>query len=308
VGLAGGGRQARRELYQLLIAPVADLLPREPGALLTVLPHGPLFLVSFAALIDDHGKYLLERYTIHYAPSSAVLQYTSGKRQGSSAAPRYLLVGDPADLPTVDGGKALPRLPGSQQEVDAVARSLRGRDVTVLTGAAAHEGQVRGVIDGKTILHFATHGIVRDDDPFESFLALGRSGDAASTDGRLTAQEIYDLDLHADLVILSACRTATGKVTGDGIIGLTRAFLYAGAPSVVATLWDVADEPGLFLLPTLYQSLNAGAGGARALRTAQLKLLAQLRAGRVQIDGPLGHVTLPEDPLFWAGFVVVGEP
>jgi CHAT domain-containing protein len=307
VALASGGKQARRELYRLLVAPISNVLPRDDGALLTIVPHGPLFLVSFAALIDEHDRYLLERFTIHYAPSTAVLQYTAGKKQRSPVS-RYLLVSDPADLPTLEGGKPLQRLPGSRQEVAAVARSLRGRDVTVLTGTSAHEDQVRGAMTGRTVLHFATHGIVRDDEPFESFLAFGRAGASPPSDGRLTAQEIYDLDLHADLVILSACRTAAGRVTGDGIIGLMRAFMYAGTPTVIATLWDVADEPGLFLLPPFYDALGTGVDASRALRTAQLGFLARLRAGRVRVDGPLGHVTLPEDPLFWAGFVVVGEP
>jgi CHAT domain-containing protein/tetratricopeptide (TPR) repeat protein len=307
VAMASGGKAARRELYRVLIAPIVDLLPRERGALLTIIPHGALFSVSFAALIDDHDRYLVERFTVHYAPSGAVLQFTERKKQ-KAASQTYLLVGDPADLPALQDGKALPRLPGSRQEVAAIARTLRGRDVLLLTGSSAGEDQVRASMAGKSVLHFATHGIVRDDEPFESFVALGRGGPAASVDGRLTAREVYDLDLRADLVILSACRTGAGRVTGDGIIGLTRAFLYAGTPTVIATLWDIADEPALFLLPRLYAAIDAGKDKARALRDAQLKLLVDLRAGRVRVNGPLGWVTLPEDPLFWAGFVLVGEP
>ena len=307
VALTGGGKAARRELYRLLIAPIVDLLPRERGALLTIIPHGALFSVSFAALVDEQDRYLVERFTVHYAPASAVLQFTELKKR-PSVIPHYLLVGDPDDLPTLPDGKSLPRLPGSRQEVAAIARALPGREVMLLTGPSAHEGQVRASLAGKSVLHFATHGIVRDDEPFESFVALGRSGAAASADGRLTAREVYELDLHADLVVLSACRTATGRVTGDGIIGLTRAFLYAGTPTVIATLWDVADEPALFLLPRLYQGIDAGHDKARALRTAQLRLIADLRAGRIKVNGPLGSITLPEDPLFWAGFILVGEP
>jgi CHAT domain-containing protein len=307
LGLSSGGRGAREALYGLLIKPVEALLPKENGAVLTIIPHGPLFLVSFAALIDGRGAYLIERYTIHYAPSAAVFQYTNAKRNADGPS-RYLLVGDPADLPSRDGGDPLPPLPGSRQEVAAIVRTLRGRDVAMLTGASAHEDQVRRGVDGRTVLHFATHGVVRDDQPFESYLAFGRSAEGAAADGRLTAQEIYGLDLHADLVVLSACRTAAGSVTGDGIIGLTRAFMYAGTPRVVATLWDVADEPGLYLLPPLYAAFDRGHDAARALRSAQLGLIAQLRAGRIQVDGPLGRVTLPEDPLLWASFVLVGEP
>ena len=90
------------------------------------------------------------------------------------------------------------------------------------------------------MLHFATHAIVSDDEPLSSFLALAASGD---DDGPLTAQEIYALHLDADLVVLSACRSGGGRVTGDGIATFARAFIYAGTPSIVASVWDVADEP-----------------------------------------------------------------
>src|ERR1700730_14593533 len=103
-----------------------------------------------------------------------------------------------------------------------------------------------------TVIHLATHGIMRDDAPFDSFLALGHGALGTENDGRLTAGEIYSLDLRANLVVLSACRTALGEISGDGIAGLTRAFFYAGASSVVATMWDVADEPTGHLMPEVY--------------------------------------------------------
>jgi CHAT domain-containing protein len=121
-------------------------------------------------------------------------------------------------------------------------------------------------------------------------------------------REIYDIDLNADLVVLSACRTGLGPVSGDGVAGLARAFLYAGTPSVVATLWDVADEPAALLMPTFYGSLRRTPDKAQALRTAQLRLLKALRAGGVKVAGTLGPVTLREHPVLWAGFIVVGRP
>ena len=97
-------------------------------------------------------------------------------------------------------------------------------------------------------------------------------------------------------------------MTGDGIATFARAFIYAGAPSLVASLWDVADEPTNRLLPAFYRAWFAGASKARALRTAQLALLRDLRAGTVQIDTPAGLVGLSEHPVFWAGFALLGEP
>jgi CHAT domain-containing protein len=168
------------------------------------------------------------------------------------------------------------------------------------------ESTIREAAAGKAVLHFATHAIVRDDDPFLSFLALTRS--EGQDDGLLTAQEIYRLRLDADLVVLSACRSAGGRVTGDGIATFARAFIYAGAPSIIASLWDVADEPTNQLVPTFYQSWLKGASKARALRTAQLRLLRDLRSGAVRIQTAAGPVSLPEQPVFWAGFALIGEP
>ena len=158
------------------------------------------------------------------------------------------------------------------------------------------------------MLHFATHGIIRNDQPFDSFLALGASSADPAEDGRLTAQEIYGLELHADLVFLSACRSGMGKVSGDGLVGLTRAFWYAGTPSVIASLWDVADEPTYLLVTSFYRSRLRGDDKSRALRSAQLHLLRRLRAAQVSVHTSTGVAVLPEDPIFWAGFVLQGEP
>src|SRR4029453_8119476 len=108
--------------------------------------------------------------------------------------------------------------------------------------------------------------------------------------------DVYALDLHADLVFLSACRTARGGVSSDGVAGLTRAFFHAGASSIVATLWDVGDEPAQRLVSDFYRARLAGSDKAVALRTAQLKMLRELRRGRVRVDTAAGPGVLPEHP------------
>jgi CHAT domain-containing protein len=304
---APGRTAAWRELYELLIAPIADVLPRTPGALLTIVPDGPLHHLSFAALQDGRGRYLLEKYAIHYVPAAAVLQLTQPMRRADSRAGDVLLVADPA-LPRLSKlDRPLPRLPGARTEADAIARLVPGRRVTRLTDATATEVAVRDAAADRHVVHFATHAVVRDDDPLSSFLALGPARDAAA-DGVLTAAEIYTWNLHADLVVLSACRSGGGRITGDGIAAFTRAFLYAGTPTLMASLWDVADEPTNRLLPAFYRSWLGGQSKARALRAAQLQLLADLRAGRVQLQTAAGAVVLPEHPAFWAGFALIGEP
>jgi CHAT domain-containing protein len=178
----------------------------------------------------------------------------------------------------------------------------------MLEGPAATESRVRTALMGKRIIHLATHGIVRDDDPAGSFLALGISAGAAESDGTLTTRDIYELDLDAELVVLSACRSGGATISGDGIAAFARAFIYAGTPSLVASLWDVADEPTNRLLPAFYRDWRTGTTKARSLRRAQLDLLRDLRAGRIRVETTVGPVRVPPDPMFWAAFVLVGEP
>jgi CHAT domain-containing protein len=294
-----------RDLYDLLIKPVRATLQAQPATRLTIIPHGPLFRVSFAALTDERGRYLVERYELHYAPAVGVLRFTE-KNLGHRNANRALLVADP-DLPVQSGADALGPLAGARLEVADAARLLGGHP-DVLTGREATEVGVRRLAGGHAVLHFATHGIVTDRSPLTSYLALARSGSDAAADGKLTAAEIYGLDLSADLVVLSACRSGAGKITGDGIIGLTRGFFYAGAPSVIATLWDLADEPTRFAMRRFYTHWRPGVSKAAALRAAQLDTIRALRAGTITADTPFGRVTLAERPSLWAAFVLLGEP
>jgi CHAT domain-containing protein len=124
----------------------------------------------------------------------------------------------------------------------------------------------------------------------------------------LTAEEIYRLNLDADLVVLSACRSGGGPVSADGVAAFARAFIYAGSPSVVASVWDVPDQATTTLVASFYRRWLAGASKSSALRTAQLQMLTALRAGRMTITTAAGPIVLPEHPIFWAGFVLIGEP
>jgi len=295
-----------RQLYETLIAPIRTELPRTPGTLLTIVPHGVLMNVSFAALKNRDGRYLLEDYAIHYAPAGAVLGFTAGMRRSGARGGSALLVADPTTVRRSPLDPQLPPLPGARLEVAQIAGLMPHSRVTVLEGGDATEPRVTSAASAKTIVHFATHAIVRDDAPNDSYLAFGPGG--GSTTGVLTSRDVYNLRLDADLVVLSACRSGGGRVTGDGIATFARAFIYAGTPSLVVSLWDVADEPTGRLLPSFYRSWLAGASKARSLRRAQLQLLADLRAGSVRVETKAGPIVLPEHPVFWAGFVLIGEP
>ena len=161
-------RQARawRALYDLLIQPIRSVLPTTSGALLTIVPQGPLLNVSFAALQNAQGRYLLEDYALHYAPAGAVLQFTAPKKRADARTGPMLVVADPAlpKLTTLD--RPLPRLPGARGEASAIARLVTADRLTMLQDGVATESRARDAMAGKAVIHFATHAIVSDDDPF----------------------------------------------------------------------------------------------------------------------------------------------
>jgi CHAT domain-containing protein/tetratricopeptide (TPR) repeat protein len=350
-----GGSQLKpwRELYQTLIKPIREYLPSAPGSLVTIVPHGPLFQVSFAGLQDEEGRYLIESYRLHYTPSVGVLAYTARSPQhAADAAAKALLVGDPSPAVSDPGDDALGELPWARREVTEIGTVLGASHARVVTEREATEGRVRQEIEHADLLHFATHGVIRQDASMSSFLALaqphlqpaiessltmrgGRDDDGGSgssdiggslgdrggrvakdfsgfTDGKLTADEVYGLHLRASLVVLSACRTALGPMTGDGVIGFTRAFLYAGARSVIATEWNVPDQTGYELMKRFYRYRRVNGDTSEALRNAQISMLTALRRGTLRVgppdSPPESQVALRENPLFWAGFVLVGEP
>lgn len=299
---------AWRELHRLLIAPVKAELPSAAGSLLTIVPHDVLSNLSFAALQDGRGRYLLEDYALHYAPAGALFQFTAAQPRLPSRAGPVLMVADPQTTRRSALDVPLPRLPGARLEASAITREWRVGEVLALSGQAATESAVREQAATRSILHFAAHTVVRDDDPFASYLALTRSSADEEADGVLTAQEVYRLSLRADLVVLSGCRSASGTIAGDGMATFARAFLYAGSASLIASVWEVADQPSHRLFPSFYRAWLGGATKAAALRQAQLELLADLRAGRVRVPTAVGPVPVPEHPVFWAGFSLFGEP
>lgn len=274
---------ALKELDRLLVAPVARWLPRSPQAPIVFVPDATLALVPLAALADGSGRTLVERYTISTAPALSVFRYSRARRRPLAAArATALVVADP--LPPK--GVGLGAIPASRIEGRLVARRLSSR--RLLTGASASEAAVKRLAGDRSILHFATHGLVSGHRPLDSSLMLA---EAEGEDGYLRAAEVFGLELRADLVVLSGCSTGVGPASGDGILGLTRAFLYAGTPSVVVSLWDVSDKATAVLMDRFYAHLSRGHGKASALRAAQLETKRRF-----------------PHPLFWAAFTLVGEP
>ena len=302
--LAASGRaSAYRQLHTLLVEPVQTALAGTRRV--TVVPHGPLFRLSFAGLQARDGRHLVERYALHHVPSlGAALALESPQSTATSA----LVVADPELGAERRRREGWPALPGAAAEGAAVAKALGRPAGEVLTGVEASESVVRSRVAGPRVLHFATHAVASDAQPMDSFLALAAPAGDASTDGRLTAEEVYQLSLEAELVVLSGCRTAAGQVTGDGVVGLSRAFFVAGTPSIVASLWDLPDVAGREVLPEFYRAWARTGDKADALRAAQLQLLARLRRGRLLVDTPAGPIPVPAHPAVWAGLVLMGRP
>lgn len=302
-------RAPYRALHTQLWAPIERWLPRTADARVTIVPHGPLFALPFGALMDSRGRYVVERYALHYAASGTVLAEASAARPGASDRSGDLVVADPQPLSPAPG-LALPMLTAARAEARAVA-SMLGPRVEMLVGRRASEPAVRAALAGASLVHFATHAVVSDVDPLGSHLLLAAAagdGPRLERDGRLTASEVAGLTLRADLVVLGACRSARGRVSSDGIAGLTRAFMAAGAPSVVATLWDVSDHATARVMTQFYAGYLTGTSKDGALRAAQLALLRDLRAGRVRRKVGETTLTYAEHPHLWAGAILIGAP
>lgn len=302
-----------RRFHQILIEPVEELLPKEEGARLVIVPQGPLFLVPFAALESAQGVPLIARYSIALSPSAQTLAITASRRQAARTAGAPLIVGNPV-MPRyspVPGGRPLeiPPLPAAEQEAKVIAALLQ---TPFLTGAAATKAAVLGRARDARYIHLATHGFLDDfadagqtgaNPNFREMPTAQKEGGGMKTPGMLalapsgadtgmlTADEIASATTTAELVVMSACGSGQGVINDDGVIGLSRAWIAAGAPSVVVSLWAIPDEPTRDLMVEFYRRLTAGSGKAEALRAAML-------ATREKHPNPVN----------WAAFVLLGEP
>lgn len=282
--------QQLQRLHQLLIQPIADLLPSNPDDRVIFLPQRELFFVPFAALQDRSGKYLIESHTILSAPSIQVLDLTQRQAQRPrQTATNALVVGNPT-MPRValaagEPPEQLAPLPGAEQEARAIAQLLQTQ---AITGNQATKARILQQMPTAGVIHLATHGLIDDLKGLgvPGAIALAPSG---SDSGLLTADEILNLQLQAELVVLSACDTGRGRITGDGVIGLSRSFLSAGVSSLVVSLWAVPDAPTAVLMTEFYRQLQQQPDRAKALRQAMLTTLGQY-----------------PNPRDWAAFTLIG--
>ncbi|MCE7988953.1 MAG: CHAT domain-containing protein [Caldilinea sp. CFX5] len=257
-------------LYAVLVAPLTAYLG-QPNLL--IVPHGPLHYLPFAALWNEEtARYLIQEYTLTFAPSASALPLIYAKRNPNQG--QLLALGNPTD-----------DLVDSEGEVKAIA-GMYGTQP--LLRKAATEGQIYANAGQVDLLHLSAHGALNEYNPLFSAIELAAD---EGQDGRLEVHEIYGLNLvGVNLVTLSACETALGQQSdGDELIGLTRAFLYAGAPSVVTTLWSVRSDTTEELMVSFYTHLRKGETAAVALQQAQIEMLSE------------------HSPYYWAAFTLTGD-
>lgn len=321
-----------RNLYGLLVAPVEQLV--EKGKRILVLPDGALHRLPWGVLVRQSGRYLVEWKPVHTALSATVyaeLKRHRPQHEAPSRDPlRLAAFGDPWYPERIEEGGTLAvadvhvrsaverglfdwhRLPYSRDEVESIASLYPPSETQTFLGPEATEEAVKLLggngssaeeesgVGAPLIVHFATHGYVDDRFPLNSALVLSIPEDheEGRDNGLLQVWEIFErLRLKSDLVVLSACGSALGEeLGGEGLIGLTRAFQYAGARSVAATLWNVRDEATAELMVRFYLHLRAGLSKDQALRAAQMELL------REPVDGKDLSA-----PFYWAAFQIYGD-
>ena len=297
-----------RSLHQLLIEPIANSLSTDPNDRVIFIPDFVLFMVPFPALQDENGSYLIERHTLLTAPSIQALALTEQSRQRSlDARSNPLIVGNPTYSTIQPIGQEplqFPPLPGAEQEAIAIGNLL---NTPPLIGDQATKKAILQQFAEASLLHFATHGLLEGITSAElpGAIAVAQSGDdltpfveipgtgqktAFSDNGLISTREILAFRLQAELVVLSACNTGGGELTGDGVTGLSRAFIAAGVPSVMVSLWSVPDAPTGEMMEIFYQEWLNGADKAQALRAAMLSTLEKY-----------------PDPINWAAFTLIGE-
>jgi CHAT domain-containing protein len=279
-----GYRDNAARLYKRLLGPLSAQL-RE-SRLLVLVPDGPLWNLPFQALVAGDGKHLIERQSVFYAPSLTYLRENRRAKHEVEPAHQLLALGNP------DTGD----LPETAREVRELENLYGPAHSKTLLAGEALKANWRKEAPNYRVLHLATHGILNSKNPMYSYLVFsGKTG----SDKLLEAREVVNMKLNPDLVVLSACETGRGSVSiGEGLVGMSWAFLLAGAPTTVVSQWKTDSASTTQLMIAMHASMkpvlasSQGVGRARSLQKAALALMQT-----------------PEyrHPFYWAGFVMVGE-
>jgi len=273
---------AGAKLYRWLIEPIGPISRLANAKTLIIVPWGPMFKIPFAALASDGGRPLGARKNVVMAPSAGVYRYLIKKR--GSRKSNIFAIGNPKT--------AMTPLPGAEEEAKEIAR-LFGKSA-VHTRSRATESLIKSdyvALGRPDVIHLACHGIFNERAPQLSHLALTPD---QRNDGKLEMHEIFDLDWRGvSLVTMSACSSGKGKLgAGDDLIGLMRGFMFAGAPSILCSLWDVDDEATRTLMVNFYKNYLGDMSKPQALRKAQIAMMDSKKWSH---------------PYYWSAFVLFGD-
>jgi CHAT domain-containing protein/tetratricopeptide (TPR) repeat protein len=299
-------------LYDQLIKPAESAFSKKSR--LVIIPDGILNYLPFEVLLTERGglkqgasysdlPFLVKKFPISYGQSASILKSLISEKRGGSksgtARKKLIAFGDPVyeniNDSSIASGDSYKRLEYSGREVENIASFFQKGSAELYLRNDATEENVKkeGALEQFNYIHFATHGFIDEVKPDFSSLIFTHE-DNSGEDGLLQATEIFNLNLNADMVVLSACQTGLGKlIRGEGIVGLTRAFMYAGTPTVMVSLWSVSDVSTATLMGDFYENLvKKKLNITDALRKAQLSMLR---------DEKFAH------PFYWAPFVIFGD-
>jgi CHAT domain-containing protein len=292
-----------RNLFEVLLGPSSELIK---GKALILVPDGSLSYLPFEALLEsppngtrqDYRKlpYLIRNHSISYGLTATLFYHRSTRitkptRRVLVVAPSYHLASGKISDYIRRAESGLPELKGTLLESKAIKRMTGGR---LLKGEHATEAKFKSIGPKYGILHLAMHSINDRTNSLNSSLVFTPGSDDVE-DGVLFGHEIYDLSLNAQLTVLSACETGSGQMSGgEGVLSFGRAFITAGCPNLIMTLWTVDDRSSRELMVNFYRSLIAGNGIANALQHSKMDYLGE-------VDQVHAH------PHFWAGFIELGQ-
>ena len=279
-------KDALTKLYDVLFGPVADLIHDSD---VTIVPDGPLFMVPFAVLKDKHFRYLSETLRIRLMPSLTSLKLMAQCPEQYHCTTGALLVGDPWVENIRFRGKRVRQLPSAREEVDMIGNILKTEP---LTGKRATKSEVLGRLASVSLVHIAAHGCADTGEIILSANPTTSSKKPKEEDFLLTMKDVLTAKLQARLVVLSCCHSGRGEIKAEGVVGIARAFLGAGARSVLVSLWAIDDKATQEFMKHFYQHLLEGQNASESLNQA-MKCMRESNNF--------------SDARYWAPFVLIGD-
>ncbi len=299
-----------KELYQRLIQPVKDIIIDYDK--ICIIPHRSLHFLPFHALIQGNNRYMIEDHVMYYVPSASIFYYSRLKNRPQASNVLAMALGEKQ----IQG---FAPLPGTTDEVNHISQLYDGEKI--LIGDASTETFFKEYGKDYSIIHLATHGVLNRNQPFQSYVLMNEDFD---NDGKLKIDEVFSLNLHSKLVVISACETGLGKLDkGDELIGLSRSLMYSGTPSVIASLWTVNDLSTAVFMVKLHQYLQNGWDLSESITYAQRDMINldyttnNVRSERsertvVWDDQVIDQISTIDQSdkrnvYYWAPFILIGD-